>query len=87
MPAGIDVLNNILRYHINGATTGNKWNVDFTLHSTYADAVSGANPWACWNGQFKYKMNSDGECSPSGARVHNKYTNWWWGHGPQLAVA
>jgi len=86
-PAGFDILNNILRYRSSSTPTGNKWGTDFTLHSTYEDAVSGANPWKCRNNAFNYRAAFDGECSPDGTKRSNQYTHWWWGHGPQLDVA
>jgi len=86
-PAEFDILNSVLRYHDSSAPTGNVWQTDFTLHSTYDDAVSGANPWACPDEKFNYHAAFDGECSPSGARTQNQHTNWWWDHGPQLDVA
>jgi len=86
-PTGFDILNNLLRYRNGNPATGNKWKEDFTLHSTYEDAVSGANPWQCKNDAFNYNAMFDGECSPSGARVGNQYSNWWWVPGPQPDVA
>jgi len=85
-PAGFDILNNILRYRHSNPATGNKWKEDFTLHSTYEDAVSGANPWQCPNDAFNYHAMFDGECSPSGARVRDQYSIWWHS-GPQQDVA
>jgi hypothetical protein len=51
---------------------GNQWNIDFTLHSTYEDAWTGANPWQCPNNSFNYGAGFTGECSPDGTRVRNQ---------------
>mmetsp|Transcript_15363 Transcript_15363/g.25136 ORF Transcript_15363/g.25136 Transcript_15363/m.25136 type:complete len:992 (-) Transcript_15363:24-2999(-) len=64
----------------------NKWGVDFTLHSTYDDAVKGDNAWACPNNSFNYDAPFDGECSPTGARVRNQWTILHWSSPPQKNV-
>jgi hypothetical protein len=64
----------------------NKWNTDFTLHSSYDDAVNGENPWKCPNGAFNYGAPYDGECSPTGARVRNQWTVLHWSTPPQKNV-
>ncbi len=64
----------------------NVWNQDFTLHSTYEDAVSGDNPWQCRNNAFNYGAPFDGECSPTGARVTNQWTVIHWSDPPQRDV-
>jgi len=65
----------------------NVWNKDFTLHSTYEDAVNGDNAWSCPNNAFNYGAPFDGECSPSGARVRNQWTVLHWSTPPQYNVA
>jgi len=87
VPDGVDLLNILLRWHSSSKPTGNRWKEDFTLHSTYEDAVSGANPWKCRNDSFNYRAAFDGECSPDGTRRSNQYSNWWWHPGPQPDVA
>jgi len=64
----------------------NVWNQDFTLHSSYEDAVSGDNPWKCPNNAFNYGAPFDGECSPTGARVRNQWTVLHWSSPPQYNV-
>lgn len=64
----------------------NTWNEDFTLHSTYDDAKSGANPWKCPGDSFNYDADFYGECSPDGNRVRDQYTKWDWYPGPQSDV-
>jgi len=85
-----DLLTNIL-YHRpnrnNAGPTGNQWNTDFTLHSSYEDAESGANPWVCPNNVFDYRDTFTGACSPSGARVRDQYTVWSWFPSHQSDVA
>jgi len=87
IPGGHDVLHYILRWTSGSPPGGNKWNVDFTLHSTYEDAQSGESPWGCQNNSFNYRRNFVGDCSPSGARVQNQYSNFAWFPGPQPDVA
>jgi hypothetical protein len=82
-----DLLHNILYYRSSTPPTGNVWNVDFTLHSSYEDAEAGTNPWLCPNNQFNYNSPFTGECSPSGARVRNQYSVWNWFPGPKNDVA
>jgi len=85
VPSDINLLNDILYYRDNRA--GNRWNTDFTLHSTYEDAQVGANPWGCPNNAFNYGAPFYGECSPTGDRVREQYSVFNWAHGPQLNVA
>jgi hypothetical protein len=70
----LNLLNNILYYESNAAPANNTWNVDFTLHSTYEDAVSGTNAWLCPNGQFYYPATFYGECSRTGVKVTEQYS-------------
>jgi len=86
-PDEFDILDNILRYSGNDAEAGNTWNEDFTLHSTYDDAQSGANPWACHEDKFNYQNAFVGECSPSGDKEHDQHSYWWSTSGPQQDVA
>ncbi|KAL7431889.1 hypothetical protein ACHAXM_004223 [Skeletonema potamos] len=65
----------------------NIWNQDFTLHSTYGDAMNGDNAWLCPGGQFNYAAPFDGECSPSGDRVRDQWTVLHWSTPPQRNVA
>jgi len=50
----------------------NTWNVDFSLHSTYEDALNNVNPWKCPNNSFNYHYTFYGRCSPDGIRVDNQ---------------
>jgi len=84
LPSSINLLNDILFHR--SVRTGNVWNTDFTLHSTYEDAQEGANPWGCPNNAFNYAAPFTGECSPTGERVRNQYSVFNWDHGPQLNV-
>jgi len=84
---GLDILHNILFYRSNNPKTGNAWNVDFTLHSTYQDAETGANPWQCPGNNFNDRAPFDGECSPSGDKVQNQWSAFNHFPGPQPNVA
>jgi hypothetical protein len=68
IPDSFNLLSNILYDRSNGSNF-NVWNVDFSLHSTYEDAILGANAWSCPGGTFNYDQTFYGECSPSGTRV------------------
>ena len=46
-----DLLCHIL-YRRNAGNGDNVWNEDFSLHSTYEDAVTGTNPWKYPNNSF-----------------------------------
>ena len=70
----LNLLYNILYYENDAAPTNNTWNVDFTLHSTYEDAVSGTNAWLCPGGKFYYPATFYGECSPTGVKVTEQYS-------------
>jgi regulation of enolase protein 1 (concanavalin A-like superfamily) len=65
----------------------NVWKKDFTLHSTYEDAVAGIDEWSCPNDSFNYGAPYDGECSPSGARVRDQWTVLHWSTPPQRQMA
>jgi len=67
VPAGFNLLDNIL-YRNNNGGGHNKWEEDFSLHSTYEDAVADANPWKCPSNSFDYNYNFYGRCSPDGTR-------------------
>lgn len=86
IPADLDLLKNML-YYSGSAVEGNKWKVDFTLHSTYEDAVAGTKPWACPNDTFAYNAAFVGNCSPSGAQVTEQYSHWDWQPPPRFNVA
>jgi len=72
-----NLLNNIL-YHRNNGGGQNKWTEDFTLHSTYEDAVAGANPWKCPGNSFNVNAPFYGDCSPTGARVRYQESIFNW---------
>ena len=67
VPEGFDLMTQIL--YRNAFKNGNVWNVDFTLHSTYEDALAGANPWKCPNNSFDYGAGFTVNCSPDGTRI------------------
>jgi hypothetical protein len=73
VPGDFNLLYNILHESTDGGGR-NRWNVDFTLHSTYEDAMSGANPWSCPGNVFNYAATFYGECSPAGTRVANQFS-------------
>jgi len=67
MPENLDVLNLMLNDWFD---TDNKFNVDFELYSTYADALSGNNRWTyCVLNNPRYGFPWD--CGPSGKVTHN----------------
>ena len=82
-----NLLENILNYRGSNAQTGNEWGVDYSLHSTYEDAVSGVNPWKCPGDKFNNHATFTGECSQDGTRVRNQHTYFNNGHGPRKNVA
>lgn len=86
-PVGFDVLQNILLHHSTVAASGNTWGVDFTLHSTYEDAVTGTNAWLCPDNKFNYYYPFVGNCSPTGIAVTDQHSVFNWGNGPRLNVA
>jgi hypothetical protein len=79
VPDTFDLLYNIL-YESNDGGGRNRWNADFSLHSTYEDAVNGTKPWSCPGSTFNYAATFYGECSPTGAKVTNQFSrfheNW-----------
>ena len=87
LPANLDfdILHNIL--YSRSSNTDNTWGEDFSLHSTYADAVSGENPWLCPNGAFNYGAPFVGNCSPDGTEVKEQYSIFSWTPGPRPHVA
>jgi hypothetical protein len=87
VPVGFDLLSNILYYSNSAAPAGNIWNVDFSLHSSYVDAVSGANAWKCPGNAFNYGAPFVGNCSPSGTQVNDQHSMFNSGYGPRLNVA
>eukprot|EP00585_Thalassiosira_rotula_P006502 CAMPEP_0196158876 /NCGR_PEP_ID=MMETSP0910-20130528/46036_1 /TAXON_ID=49265 /ORGANISM="Thalassiosira rotula, Strain GSO102" /LENGTH=1315 /DNA_ID=CAMNT_0041423787 /DNA_START=50 /DNA_END=3998 /DNA_ORIENTATION=- len=70
VPSNIELLEDILQHR--SKRTGNVWNTDFTLHSTYEDAKVGANAWKCPNNAFNYYAPFYGRCSPTGVQVNNQ---------------
>jgi len=54
--------------------TNNVWNVDFSLHSTYEDALNNVNQWRCPGDRFDYRYTFYGRCSPDGTRVDNQHS-------------
>lgn len=68
IPDEFDLMGNLLYRGDNGANN-NVWNVDFSIHSTYDDALSGENAWKCPNDSYDYGSGYPGNCSPTGAQV------------------
>ena len=87
VPAGLDLLRNILYHSSSAAASGNVWGTDFSLHSSYEDAVGGANPWKCQGNAFNYGAPFVGNCSPSGVQVSDQHSLWNWNYGPRRNVA
>mmetsp|Transcript_31451 Transcript_31451/g.57611 ORF Transcript_31451/g.57611 Transcript_31451/m.57611 type:complete len:1535 (+) Transcript_31451:73-4677(+) len=54
--------------------TNNVWNVDFSIHSTYEDALNNVNPWECPGNNFDYRYTFYGRCSPDGTGVNNQHS-------------
>ncbi|KAL7531765.1 hypothetical protein ACHAXR_005425 [Thalassiosira sp. AJA248-18] len=81
-----DLLHNIL-YQRNDGGGQNRWNEDFSLHSSYDEALKGENPWLCPNNAFNYGAPFVGNCSPTGAKVTNQYSIFNWYPGPRPDVA
>jgi hypothetical protein len=71
IPESFDLLQNIL-YRTTNGDGHNVWGEDFSLHSTYEDALTGANPWKCPGDNYDYGRGFPGRCSPSGAQVKNQ---------------
>jgi len=68
VPEGFDLLDNIL-YRKSSGDGANKWTEDFSLHSSYKDALDDVNPWKCPGDSFQYGYTFYGRCSPDGTRV------------------
>ena len=81
-----DLLYNLIYERSNGGGD-NVWTEDFTLHSTYEDALTGANPWLCPGDAYNYGDGFPGQCSPTGARVKDQGSIFHWSSGTQLDVA
>jgi hypothetical protein len=81
-----DLLDNII-YRRNDGNGDNRWGEDFSLHSSYDDAKTGANPWKCPNDSFNYGAPFVGNCSPDGTQVGNQYSIFSWRPGPRPDVA
>ena len=79
-----DLLHNIL-YERNNGNGQNVFDEDFTLHSSYADAVTGNAPWTCDEG-YNYGALFDGECSPDGSRTRDQYSKFDWFPGKSALV-
>jgi hypothetical protein len=79
VPEAFNLLYYIL-YETNDGGGRNRWGLDFSLHSTYEDAVNGTKPWLCPGGVFNYGATFYGECSPTGVRAVNQFSrfheNW-----------
>merc|ERR1719253_2233098 len=71
IPDDFSLIDNIL-YRNNNNDGKNTWNVDFSLHSTYEDAMADTNPWQCPNNKFNYADTFYGLCSPDGSRVRDQ---------------
>jgi hypothetical protein len=84
--ANFDLLHNIL-YQRNDGNGDNRWDEDFSLHSSYEDAVSGENPWQCPGDSFNYDAPFVGNCSPDGSAKNNQYSIFSWYPGPRPNVA
>jgi len=70
VPADKNLLRDIL--YMDWETAGNKWDVDFSLHSSLDDAVSDDNRWSCRDNIFRYSSPFYGECSPDGTHVQHQ---------------
>jgi hypothetical protein len=86
-----DILHDIL-YRVPDSSSNvgggdNTWGEDFSLHSTYQDAVDGTNAWACPDNAFNYRKPFYGNCSPDGTKVTEQYTVFSWYPGPRPNVA
>ncbi|KAL7464556.1 hypothetical protein ACHAXS_004891, partial [Conticribra weissflogii] len=79
-----DLLDNLLYRRDNGGGD-NVWGEDFTMHSTYEDAVSGSNPWKCPNNAYNYGAGFPGDCSPDGTKVGSQEVIWDWSRHPDAA--
>jgi hypothetical protein len=71
VPEDFNLIHNIINQGNDGSGQ-NVWGVDFSLHSTYDDALKDANPWECPNNSYNYGQTFYGECSPDGTRVRNQ---------------
>ena len=71
---GLNVVNHLL--YERSQVTGNLWQTDFDMFSTYEDAVAGTNPWKCPNNVYNYGAGFPGECSPTGDRVRSQNSRW-----------
>ena len=71
VPEDFNLIHNIL-YQGNNGEGRNIWDVDFSLHSTYEDALKDANPWECPGDAYDYGQTFYGKCSPDGTRVNHQ---------------
>lgn len=76
VPNTLDLRLNLL--YSNEQTVGMVWNVDFTIHSTLEDALSGANPWICPSDGYGYEDGFPGNCGPEGPVMHQGALFGWW---------
>eukprot|EP00580_Thalassiosira_gravida_P013233 CAMPEP_0201683418 /NCGR_PEP_ID=MMETSP0494-20130426/52117_1 /ASSEMBLY_ACC=CAM_ASM_000839 /TAXON_ID=420259 /ORGANISM="Thalassiosira gravida, Strain GMp14c1" /LENGTH=981 /DNA_ID=CAMNT_0048167195 /DNA_START=200 /DNA_END=3143 /DNA_ORIENTATION=- len=74
VPDGLNLQYQVLYYSSSSRVTGNFWDVDFSLHSTYEDALNNVNPWKCPNNSFNYHYTFYGRCSPDGTGVNNQHS-------------
>lgn len=65
---GFDLLDNLM-YQRDDGDGENVWNEDFTIHSTYEDAITGTNSWKCPSDKYNYGASFPGDCSPDGTSV------------------
>jgi len=79
VPDDFNLLDNIL-YHRNNGNGRNVWTEDFSLHSTYEDALADANAWLCPNNSYNYGYTFYGRCSPDGTRQSSERSIFKWGH-------
>jgi hypothetical protein len=84
IPEGFDLLDNLL-YHSDNGAGNNVWSEDFSIHSTYEDALADVNAWKCPGNSYSYGSGFPGNCSPSGAQVKNQQSRF--NKGEQRNVA
>jgi len=77
VPEAFSLVANIL-HHRNDGGGNNRWDEDFSLHSTYFDALNNLNPWRCPGGKYNYDDTFSGRCSPEGNEVKEQYSIWSW---------
>ena len=71
VPDGFNLIDNIL-YREDDGGGFNVWGDDFSLHSTFDDALKNENLWKCPNDVYNYGTTFYGRCSPDGTQVNNQ---------------